>query len=87
MLLQLSMEGEDGEWLERLLENPLFAQVPPANIRSMLSRLVEIEVSAGQTLLREGEAGDCCYFLKSGCAQVLKAAGSSEQLLAELEPG
>lgn len=87
VLLQLSMEGEDGEWLERLLESPLFAQVPPANIRSMLSRLVEIEVSAGQTLLREGEAGDCCYFLKSGGAQVLKAAGSGEQLLAELEPG
>ncbi|MDH2241397.1 cyclic nucleotide-binding domain-containing protein [Pseudomonas sp. GD03909] len=86
VLLQLSMDGEDGEWLERLLENPLFAQVPPANIRSMLSRLVEIEVSAGQVLLREGEAGDCCYFLKSGRAQVLKAAGSGHQMLAELAP-
>jgi rhodanese-related sulfurtransferase len=87
VLLQLSMDGEDSEWLERLLENPLFAQVPPANIRSMLSRLVEIDSPVGQTLIREGEAGDCCYFLKSGRAQVLKAAGSGEQLLAELEPG
>lgn len=87
VLLQLSMDGEDSEWLERLLENPLFAQVPPANIRSMLSRLVEIEAPAERTLIREGDGGDCCYFLKSGRAQVLKAAGSGEQLLAELEPG
>lgn len=87
VLLQLSMDGEDGEWLERLLENPLFVQVPAANIRSMLNRLLELEVFAGQALLREGETGDCCYFLKSGRAQVLKAAGSGDQLLAELEPG
>ena len=53
----------------------------------MLHRLVSVEAPAGQTLLREGEAGDCCYFLKSGRAQVLKAEGSGEQLLAELETG
>ena len=87
VLLQLSMDGEDGEWLERLLENPLFAQVPPANIRSMLGRLVEIDAPAGRTLIHEGEVGDCCYFLKSGRAQVLKAVGGGEQLLAELEAG
>ncbi len=87
VLLQLTMDGEETEWLERLLENPLFAQVPPQNIRSMLHRLVSVEAPAGQTLLREGEAGDCCYFLKSGRAQVLKAEGSGEQLLAELETG
>ena len=57
VLLQLTMDGEETEWLERLLENPLFAQVPPQNIRSMLHRLVSVEAPAGQTLLREGEAG------------------------------
>ncbi|MBK3869778.1 cyclic nucleotide-binding domain-containing protein [Pseudomonas stutzeri] len=87
VLLELSMEGEVEAWLERLLENPLFAQVPPVNIRSMLNRLVSIESTAGQALLREGEAGDCCYFLKSGRAQVLKNADNGRQLLAELEPG
>ena len=57
VLLQLTMDGEETEWLERLLENPLFAQVPPQNIRSTLHRLVSVEAPAGQTLLREGEAG------------------------------
>ncbi|MCQ4325245.1 cAMP-binding protein [Stutzerimonas stutzeri] len=87
VLLQLSMDGELGDWLESLLDNPLFAQVPPANIRSMLQRLVAVELCAGQPLLQEGEAGDCCYFLKSGRAAVTKGTGAERQLLAELEPG
>ncbi|WP_313054915.1 cyclic nucleotide-binding domain-containing protein [Pseudomonas lopnurensis] len=87
VLLQLSMDGELGDWLEPLLDNPLFAQVPPANIRSMLQRLVALEVPAGRTLLQEGEAGDCCYFLKSGRAEVARGAGADRQRLAELGPG
>lgn len=88
VLLELSSDDEVGDWLERLLDNPLFAQVPPANIRSMLGRLVSIDVTAGQTLLNEGDVGDCCYFLKSGHAQVLKNIDNGQQqMLAELEPG
>ncbi|TRX74801.1 cyclic nucleotide-binding domain-containing protein [Pseudomonas mangiferae] len=87
LLLELGQEGEDVEWLERLLENPLFAKVPPGNVRTMFRRLRRLELLAGHTVLREGEAGDCCYFLKSGRAEVIRGVDSQHQVLAELEVG
>lgn len=87
LLLEMQLQGGDLQWLECLLENPLFAKVPPAHVRSMIEQLQPLDVAAGQSILREGEAGDCCYFLKRGRAEVMRAAGSDQQLLAELEVG
>lgn len=87
LLLAMQQGGADIEWLERLLENPLFTKVPPANVQSMLGRLQRIEVEAGYQILTEGEAGDCCFFLESGRAEVIRSAGSDRQVLAELEVG
>ncbi|WXL24421.1 cyclic nucleotide-binding domain-containing protein [Ectopseudomonas mendocina] len=87
LLLELGQSHDDLEWLERLLENPLFAKVPPTNVRSMLERLKPVALAAGNQVLREGEIGDCCYFLKQGRAEVIRGADSSLQLLAELESG
>lgn len=87
LLLELAMAGELTDWLEEALENPLFAKVPPENIRRMLGELESIDLPAGYELLREGEAGDCCYFLKSGRAEVISGVGSDRQVVAELEVG
>jgi CRP-like cAMP-binding protein len=86
LLLELGQEG-DSEWLESLLASPLLAKVPPANVRSMLERLRRVELPAGSRVMSEGEEGDCCYFLQSGRAEVIRGAGSEVQLLAELEVG
>jgi len=87
LLLELASEDGLPDWLEALLDNPLFGRVPAQNVRAMLARLGEIHLSAGQVLLREGEAGDCCYFLQSGRAEVMTGAGSERQVVAELEIG
>lgn len=87
LLLELAISGELTDWLEELLENPLFAKVPTENVRAMLGRLQPLELSSGHVLLREGEAGDCCYFLKSGRAEVIIGSGSDEQVVAELGVG
>ncbi len=87
LLLELDQDGQDVEWLEHLLDNPLFAKVPLANVRSMLDRLQLLELPAGSRVLQEGELGDCCYFLKSGRAEVIRGADSQQQVLAELEVG
>ena len=87
LLLALQQGGADIEWLERLLENPLFAKVPPANVQSMLGRLHKVELAAGSQIIEEGATGDCCYFLESGRAEVIRSAGSDRQVLAELEVG
>lgn len=87
LLLELQQDGEDLEWLQRLLANPLFARVPPANVRAMLGRLQPVTLPAGSVVLQEGEQGDCCYFLKQGRAEVLRGSDSERQVLAELELG
>lgn len=87
LLLELATAGELTDWLEKLLENPLFAKIPPENVRDMLSKLESIELTAGHVLLAEGEAGDCCYFLKSGRAEVMIGVGSEAQVVAELDIG
>jgi CRP-like cAMP-binding protein len=87
LLLELGQDHDEMEWLERLLDNPLFAKVPPSNVRAMLDRLQRIELAAGSMVLREGESGDCCYFLYSGRAEVMRGADSDRQVLAELEVG
>jgi CRP-like cAMP-binding protein len=87
LLLELGQNHDEVEWLERLLENPLFAKVPPSNVRAMLGRLQRIALDAGSTVKLDGAAGDSCYFLKSGRAEVIRGAGSAKQVLAELEVG
>jgi CRP-like cAMP-binding protein len=87
LLLELGQSHDEIEWLERLLENPLFAKVPPSNVRAMLGRLQRVELRAGSTVLQEGEVGDSCYFLKNGRADVIRGADSAQQVLAELEIG
>ncbi|AHL76016.1 cAMP-binding protein [Stutzerimonas stutzeri] len=87
LLLQLATAGELTDWLEELLDNPLFAKVPAENVRNMLGKLDSVELSAGHVLLREGDVGDCCYFLKSGRAEVMIGFGRDEQVVAELGVG
>lgn len=87
LLLDLPREDGDEGWLEALLQNPLFAKVPAVNVRAMLERLEPCELSAGDVVIREGERGDSCYFLRRGRAEVMRGAASERQVLAELEVG
>ncbi|MBM7060899.1 cyclic nucleotide-binding domain-containing protein [Pseudomonas sp. UL073] len=87
LLLELAGEADGDGWLEALLQNPLFAKVPAANVRAMLERLQPMELPAGAAVVREGEVGDCCYFLRRGRAQVMRGANGDRQVLAELEMG
>lgn len=87
LLLELALAGELTDWLEVLLDNPLFARVPVENVRRMLGRLEALQLPVGHVLLREGEAGDCCYFLKQGRVEVMTGQGSDRQVVAELEEG
>ena len=87
LLLELGAAGEDIEWIESLLENPLFHRVPPSNVKAMLDRLQPLSITAGSRVLQQGEHGDCCFFLKSGRAEVIRDEGGARQVLAELEVG
>ena len=55
---------EDADWMVTLLKSNLFYKVPPMNIRQVLGRFKAEYVTSGETILRQGELGDCCYFIK-----------------------
>lgn len=56
------------------------AQLPCAGSR-------EIQLAAGETLIREGELGDTAYCIVSGEVRVWKRGGAGEIELARLGPG
>ena len=50
----------------------VFAPLSPTEIRDVLGALKLLEYEAGTYIIREGEAGDAFYILRSGSAEVVK---------------
>jgi CRP-like cAMP-binding protein len=81
-------EGDDPNWMFDLLRNPAFSRVPPGNLHILFSRFEPLPVSAGQVVIRQGEAGDYYYLIRQGKAEVSRAIhGDQHVKLAELAPG
>lgn len=80
---------EDADWMLTLLKSNLFYKVPPMNIREILNKFKPVVYSTGDTVLRQGEVGDCCYFIKEGVAGVYQSTDekSAPELVAELGVG
>jgi len=73
---------EDLAWMHTVLKSNLFFKVPPTNVQSIFSCLEARAVEAGEVIIRQGELGDGCYFIKEGQAQVTrqKQGGGREHL-------
>ena len=52
--------------LELLKAIPMFAPLSPATLNGLASKLVRVEVAAGDVVIREGEASDRFYVIESG---------------------
>lgn len=77
------------DWMLRFLQSPAFLQLPTENIQSILVRLEEIPVQAGQTIIRQGDTDDWYYIVKKGKCHVSRrpAPRADEVRLAMLGPG
>lgn len=62
---------------------PLLSELPRGAFMELLARLSVVHLGAGQTVLREGEAGDACYLVAAGRVRVDKGGVA----VAELGPG
>jgi CRP/FNR family transcriptional regulator, cyclic AMP receptor protein len=68
--------------------NPLFAALDPDGAAALRSSLVEIGISKGQALFREGEPGDQMYVILDGKVKLGQTSPDGrESLLAILGPG
>ena len=65
-----------------------FSTLDGGRLRRLAARLEHLDVSAGDTIIRQGEAGEECYLLRSGRVEVLaRGAQGDERTLATLDPG
>jgi CRP-like cAMP-binding protein len=92
LLLDISYQrdlDEDAEWMMTILRSNLFFKVPPTNISFIIDRMKSMSVSAGDAILRQGEIGDNCYFIKQGEAEVRQSPDSMRppEWIADIGPG
>jgi putative peptide zinc metalloprotease protein len=65
-----------------------FSTLDGERLRRLAARLERLEVPTGETIIRQGEAGEECYVLRSGRVEVLTSgAQGDERILATLDPG
>ncbi|WP_043113679.1 cyclic nucleotide-binding domain-containing protein [Solimonas soli] len=77
------------DWMTRLLQMRTFQLVPPAKLQAMFMRLQKLGAEPGQTIVKQGDAGDYFYVIVEGkCIVTREQAGLAKPVrLAELESG
>ena len=80
---------EDADWMMTVLKSNLFFKVPPINVQQIFSLLKPVVVDAGDVILRQGEIGGECYFIKEGDAKVTQSSSRSSKpkIVAQISVG
>lgn len=71
----------------RLLDQPIFAGLPPARLEAAARALVPTAVEPGESVVREGDPADRFYLVDSGRLRVSQTRDGAEVELRELGPG
>lgn len=77
----------DLHWKLSVLKSSLFLKASPLHVNTIIESAVPRWVTEGVDIVREGEMGEACYFIKQGRAEVYIGHGSSRVTLAQLGPG
>lgn len=82
-------DAEGTDWMTALLQSPAFLRVPPANIAQLFTSMQPQHFAAGETIIRQGDEGDCYYVITEGRVQVVREAddGLNEDELGQLSVG
>jgi len=77
------------DWMTRLLQSEAFIKIPPSMIQSLLIKMEQVPVNAGDAIIEQGEGGDYFYTVHQGRCAVTRVEepGSEPRLLAELDAG
>ena len=78
---------DGNRWVFRLLQSRAFHKMPTGNIERMFQRFEEIQVKAGDTIIREGDVADYFYVIKDGACSVSKYLDGVESVVAYLVRG
>jgi CRP-like cAMP-binding protein len=75
----IEVEEEDNDWMTQILRSEIFQRIPPANIQKMFMRMEQLPVTAGDTIVRQGDKGDYYYILQKGQAEVTRLAPDGQR--------
>ncbi|WIM05465.1 MAG: cyclic nucleotide-binding domain-containing protein [Candidatus Nitricoxidivorans perseverans] len=76
-----------GIFAARNLTRGVFSALPPAHIETLLGRFQRIRAKRGETIIRQGGAGDYYYVIERGRCLVTREVAGSRVDLAELKAG
>jgi rhodanese-related sulfurtransferase len=74
-------------WVIGLLKSKAVQMLPRGHIDQLFKNLEPVNVSAGEEVITEGEAGDYCYVIVEGTADVYKCVAEGEDKVATLTEG
>lgn len=82
-------EGDDTDWMSKLLQAKVFHRIPPANIQSIFMSMVTHHFAAGESVIRQGEEGEHFYIIREGKCQVTRKTRKNPEgmVLATLHAG
>jgi CRP-like cAMP-binding protein len=69
--------------VDRLARVPLFAGLPKRDLEFLASRIDELQLKPGQTVIKEGQATESFFIIKTGNVEVTRAG----KPMARLGPG
>ena len=80
---------KSSNWMIRLLQSALFAELPANNIQRVFAAMSRYPVEADQVVVHQGEPGDYYYVIEQGfCEVTRRTSGRKRQIhLADLKPG
>ena len=82
-------EGEDDDWMSRLLNSALLTRLPPNHIQRFFAELEPVSVDPQEHVVEQGGPGDYLYIVAEGRFEVIRKlpGGLREQQLAVLHAG
>jgi len=84
---ELNADADD-DWMSQLLQSPVFQRIPAANIQNIMMRMEEVQVSAGEMVIRQGDEGDYFYLINRGQCSITRQRGDGEiEEIAQLGAG
>ena len=78
---------DSARWVLRMLKSKAFRSLPAGNFDRLLRRLEQVDVMAGEVIIREGDVGDYFYVIRHGTAAVSQLQGNGQSIVAYLVRG
>lgn len=78
---------DDPEWFLQMLDSQIFANIPAANVQSLVSKFEAVPVKAGDVIIQQGDVGDEYFVIRQGSCEVIRSSGDNVFKLAERYPG